>query len=294
MEQLNVITVQNKEGLVEPEPKPRQGIVVSKGKDEVDHSELKPISKEYKPRVPYPRVIRKVHTDEQFGELTLRVDDETIIFQARNLSNTLNIEGGINHATNTDHMMQPSLQETCSKSIHEPCSSNNKGPIYEKQRLQIEELDEWQIQVKEKLEIHDTPNQRHDEPKIKTNQFQIGDAVILDEVDPRFEAQKANANKVTPFTVLNIFSYGTVEVTHSKFETFKFLTSKSLTEPLNTGFPNPHGQAHGRALCSAHTTGGDTAVRYGHAWEKGTKQDTVVQHDRVHQHAQRTRAWAEF
>ena len=77
------------------------------------------------------------------GELTLRVVDETITPQAHNSSNTSNVEGGcINHATNTDHVVQPSLQETRSKSINEPCSSNNKGPIYEEQRLQIEELDE--------------------------------------------------------------------------------------------------------------------------------------------------------
>ena len=42
--------------------------MVSKGKDEVDHSEQKPVSREYKPRVPYPSAIRKDHTDEQFGK----------------------------------------------------------------------------------------------------------------------------------------------------------------------------------------------------------------------------------
>ena len=78
------------------------------------------------------------------SELTLRVGDETITLQARNLNNTSNIKGGcINHATNTNHVVQPSLQETRSRSIHEPCSNNNKGPIYEEQRLQIEELVEY-------------------------------------------------------------------------------------------------------------------------------------------------------
>ncbi|KAG8500859.1 hypothetical protein CXB51_002880 [Gossypium anomalum] len=78
------------------------------------------------------------------GELTLRVGDETITLQARNSGNTSKIEGDcINHSTKTDNMVQPTLQETSSKDIHEPCSSKNKGPIHEEQRLQIEELDGW-------------------------------------------------------------------------------------------------------------------------------------------------------
>ncbi|PPR90750.1 hypothetical protein GOBAR_AA29935 [Gossypium barbadense] len=38
-EQLNAITIQDEEGLVEHEPEPRKGIVVSKSKGEVNHSE---------------------------------------------------------------------------------------------------------------------------------------------------------------------------------------------------------------------------------------------------------------
>ncbi|KAG8485627.1 hypothetical protein CXB51_018936 [Gossypium anomalum] len=77
------------------------------------------------------------------GELTLRVGDKTITPQACNLSNISKIEGGcIKHSTKTENMLQPTLQEISSKDIHEPCSSNNKGPIHEERRLQIEELDE--------------------------------------------------------------------------------------------------------------------------------------------------------
>ena len=67
-EQLNPITAREKKGLIETEPESRKRIVVSKGKDEVDHSKRKPISKEYKSRVPYPNVTRKDRTDEQFGK----------------------------------------------------------------------------------------------------------------------------------------------------------------------------------------------------------------------------------
>ncbi|PPS08329.1 hypothetical protein GOBAR_AA12318 [Gossypium barbadense] len=41
-EQINAITIQDEEGLVAPEPEPRQEIVVSKGKGEVDHNNQKP------------------------------------------------------------------------------------------------------------------------------------------------------------------------------------------------------------------------------------------------------------
>ncbi|PPR93745.1 hypothetical protein GOBAR_AA26926 [Gossypium barbadense] len=191
-EQLNAITIQDKEGLVEPELEPRQGIVVSKCKGEVDHSERKP--------------------------------------------------------------------ETRSRSIHEPCSNNNKGPIYEEQRLQVNELDEWRTPVKEKPKPHEKSKRHHNEHRDETKQIKVGDKVLLDENNLRIATLEHNTERATPFTILNIFPYGTVEVTHSKFDMFKFLTSKSLTESLNTGFPNPHGQVHGSALGRAHTTGDDMAM----------------------------------
>ncbi|KAK5795404.1 hypothetical protein PVK06_036668 [Gossypium arboreum] len=68
-EQLNAINVRDEEGLVEPKPEPRQGIEVSEGKGEVDHSKQKLVSEEYKPQVSYPNTTRKDRTDEQFGKL---------------------------------------------------------------------------------------------------------------------------------------------------------------------------------------------------------------------------------
>ncbi|PPS03852.1 hypothetical protein GOBAR_AA16813 [Gossypium barbadense] len=70
-EQLNEITIQDDEGLVVPKPVLRQEAVVSKGKGEVDHNDQKPVSKEYKPRVPYPNATRKDRTDEQFGSKSI-------------------------------------------------------------------------------------------------------------------------------------------------------------------------------------------------------------------------------
>ncbi|PPR85382.1 hypothetical protein GOBAR_AA35309 [Gossypium barbadense] len=50
------------------------------------------VNEEYRPRVPYPNATRKDRSDEQFGELTLRVGDETVTLQARNSGITSNIE----------------------------------------------------------------------------------------------------------------------------------------------------------------------------------------------------------
>ncbi|PPS16304.1 hypothetical protein GOBAR_AA04286 [Gossypium barbadense] len=198
------------------------------------------------------------------GELTFRVGDETITLQARNLSNTSKIKGGcINHSTKTDHVVQPTLQEISSENLHEPCSSNNKGPIYEERRLQIEELDKWRIQKPR------TPNKlksSQDELNTSPNQLKVGDTVLLDATDPRITTSKPNEE--IPLTVLSIFPYGTVEVIHPKFETFKVNNTrlKPYTDKVDSRdekwFSHPHSQAHGCALGRAHTTGGDTAVRY--------------------------------
>ncbi|PPS10980.1 hypothetical protein GOBAR_AA09664 [Gossypium barbadense] len=105
--QLNAVTSQAEEGIVTPEPELRQETEISK------------------------------------GELTLRVRDETITFQACNSGNTSKIEGDcLNHSTKTDNMVQPTLQEISLKEVHEPFSSNSRGSIREERRLQIEELDE--------------------------------------------------------------------------------------------------------------------------------------------------------
>ncbi|PPD77377.1 hypothetical protein GOBAR_DD25692 [Gossypium barbadense] len=108
---------------------------------------------------------------------------------------------------------QTSLKETPQKNVIEPrsiqCDKNKT--TREEQMLQIDELDEWRAQVKEKSRIHDTePKPHHDEYKDRTNQFKVGDQVLLDKIDPRIVTSELNANGVTPFTVLNVFPYGTV------------------------------------------------------------------------------------
>ncbi|PPS09239.1 hypothetical protein GOBAR_AA11403 [Gossypium barbadense] len=242
-EQLNAINIQDDEGVVEPEPKLRQENVVSKGQGEVGHNKNKSVNVEYKPRVPYHNAKKKDRSDEQFGELTLRVGDETITLQARNSGNTLEIEGDrLNYSTKTDSMVQPSLQEMSLKEVHEPFLSNSRGPIHEDRRLQIKELDEWQTH---KSRTPDKPNLRQSELNTFPNQLKVGDRVLLDVADPHIVT--TTSNEEIPLAVLSIFPFGKIEVSHPKFKNFKSSTPNVLTELLNIGFPQRHDQAHGRA-----------------------------------------------
>ncbi|PPD97130.1 hypothetical protein GOBAR_DD05857 [Gossypium barbadense] len=53
------------------------------------------------------------------------------------------------------------------------------------------------------------------------NQFKVGDKVLPHKTDPQIATSELDANGSNTFTVLNIFPYGTVEVNHSEFDTFK-------------------------------------------------------------------------
>ncbi|PPR87375.1 hypothetical protein GOBAR_AA33313 [Gossypium barbadense] len=140
MEQLNTITSQDEEGLVTPEPEPRQETEISNGKGE---------------------------------EMSL-------------------------------------------KEVHEPFSSNSRGLIHEDRRLQVEELDEWWTH---KLRTHDKPKLCQNELNTFPNQLKVGDKVLLNAADPHIATTKQNEE--IPLTVLSIFPFGTVEVSHPKFGTFK-------------------------------------------------------------------------
>ncbi|PPS11505.1 hypothetical protein GOBAR_AA09139 [Gossypium barbadense] len=160
--------------------------------------------------------------------------------------------------------------EISSKNLHEPCSSNNKGPLYEERRLQIEELDEWRAH---KSRTHDKPKPRHDDLNVAPNQLKVGDKVLLDAANHRIVTSKPNG--AIPLMVLSIFPYGTVEVIHPKFGTFKF--------------SNPHGRAHWRALGRAHTTRRDTVVCYG---QVKTGQNFSLAWDAISGHGRATWPWA--
>ncbi|PPR97413.1 hypothetical protein GOBAR_AA23258 [Gossypium barbadense] len=115
-------------------------------------------------------------------ELTLCVGDETITLQAHNSGITSNVE----------------------------------GHIHEERRLRIEELDEW---LAYKLRTNDKLKLRQNKPNTSPNQLKVGNKVLLDVVDPHIVT--TTPNEEIPLTVLSIFPFGMVEVSHPKFGTFK-------------------------------------------------------------------------
>ncbi|PPR86917.1 hypothetical protein GOBAR_AA33772 [Gossypium barbadense] len=113
--------------------------------------------------------------------------------------------------------------------------------VYEERRLRIEELDEWR---EHKPRTHDKLKLRKNKPDTYPNQLQVGDTVLLDAVDPHIVT--TTPNEEIPLTVLSIFPFCTVEVSHPKFETFKH--TRLGTRACLKSWPN---------------RGSDTAVRYG-------------------------------
>ncbi|PPS18020.1 hypothetical protein GOBAR_AA02561 [Gossypium barbadense] len=109
------------------------------------------------------------------------------------------------------------------KEVHESCSRNDRGHIYEERRLQIKELDEWRAH---KLRTHDKPELHQNKADTFPNQLKVGDKVLLDAADPHIVT--TTPNKEIPLTVLSIFPFDTVEVSHPKYGTFKVNTSVGM------------------------------------------------------------------
>ncbi|KAG8496918.1 hypothetical protein CXB51_008149 [Gossypium anomalum] len=306
-EQLNAINTQGEEGSVEPEPEPREGIVVSKGEerlvnkrklDEASHVELNAVSSAVLQNklpnklkdpgsftIPFLvgsldvnnaladlRASIKVMPYKMFKQLglgkpkqtrmSIQLADKTIRFPRRIIedvlvkidkfiflvdfvvldieedSNTPLILGRPFLATAKRLLMlaqvnsrfvwemkqspfkltilatHQKLKEMSLKDVHEQCSSNNRGPIHEERRLQIEELDEWRTH---KSRTYDKLKLRQNKFNTSPNQPKVGDKVLLDAVDPHIVTTKPNEE--IPLTVLSI-SHSAVEVSHPSRGTF--------------------------------------------------------------------------
>ncbi|PPR82457.1 hypothetical protein GOBAR_AA38257 [Gossypium barbadense] len=115
---------------------------------------------------------------------------------------------------------EPELrQETVKMSLkeaHKSFSSNSSGLVHEDRRLQIEEPDEWRTH---KPQTPDKSKLRQNEPDTSPNQLKVSDKALLDAADPHIVT--TTLNEKIPLTVLSIFPFGTVEVSHPKFGTFK-------------------------------------------------------------------------
>ncbi|PPS20422.1 hypothetical protein GOBAR_AA00152 [Gossypium barbadense] len=167
--------------------------MVSRGQCEVGHNKNKSVNVEYKPHVPYPNATRKDRSDEQFGWETKQSPFKLVILATHQ-----------------------KLKEMSLKEVHESFSNNGRGPIHEEQMLQIKELDEWKTH---KPRMHDKPELRQNKLNTFPHQLNVGDKVLLDVADPHIVT--TTQNEEIPLTVLGIFPFGTVEVSHPKFGTFK-------------------------------------------------------------------------
>ncbi|PPS19211.1 hypothetical protein GOBAR_AA01366 [Gossypium barbadense] len=136
------------------------------------------------------------------------------------------------------------LKEMSLKEAHESFSSNSRGPVHEDRRLQINELDEWRTH---KSRTYDKPKLRQNELNTFPHQLKVGDKVLLDAADPHIVTTKPNEE--IPLTVLSILPFGTVEVSHPKFDTFK-VTNRVFKHR----FPTPHGRASGHVTITDRNT----------------------------------------
>ncbi|PPS02089.1 hypothetical protein GOBAR_AA18580 [Gossypium barbadense] len=135
--------------------------------------------------------------------------------------------------------------------------------VHEERRLRIEELDEWR---EHKSSSHDKPKLRKNKPDTSPIQLQVGDTVLLDAVDPHIIT--TTPNEEIPLTVLSIFSFGTVEVSHPKFGTFKEPTGIGMKTHLRAKDKARFcffdmGMRHARAIQPCTTIHGCATITHG-------------------------------
>ncbi|PPR97246.1 hypothetical protein GOBAR_AA23421 [Gossypium barbadense] len=194
--------------------------MVSKGKSELSHNKM--VNEEYKPRVPYPNATRKDLSDEQFGKFlkVLKKLHISLLFieALSQMPNAMKfLKELLVNKRKLDEASHVELNAKLSfKEVHEPCSRNDRGHTHEERRLRIEELDEYRAH---KPTTHDKPKLRQNEPDTYLNQLKVGDKILLDAADPHIVT--TTLNEEIPLTVLSIFPFGIVEVSHPKFGSFK-------------------------------------------------------------------------
>ncbi|PPR92768.1 hypothetical protein GOBAR_AA27903 [Gossypium barbadense] len=221
-----------------------------------------------------------------------------ITLQACTSGITSNSEGnGPHQSTKTDNMTQPTLQKLSFKEVHKPCSSNDRGHTHEERRLRIEELDEWRAH---KPTTHDKPKLHQNEPDTSPNQLKVGDKVLLDATNPHIVT--TTLNEEIPLTVLSIFPFGTVEVSHPRFGNFKvnnthlkpyFVRTDSRNEEYELLEPPLFFNQRDTRAClkSWPSRGRDTAVRYRRV---ETRHDFPKTRDAINPHGRVTWPWVKL
>ncbi|PPR96195.1 hypothetical protein GOBAR_AA24477 [Gossypium barbadense] len=98
--------------------------------------------------------------------------------------------------------------------LFEPAPEPRQGIMVSQDKGEVDHNDQ-----KLKLRTPDKPKLSQDKLNTSPNQLKVGDKVLLDAADPRIGTFEPNEE--IPLTVVSIFPYGTVEVIHPKFGTFK-------------------------------------------------------------------------
>ncbi|PPR90253.1 hypothetical protein GOBAR_AA30434 [Gossypium barbadense] len=199
-EHLNAISTQDKEGFIAPEPELQQDNTMNKGREEVNNNDPKQM----------PNLAK-------FLKELLSTDD-AVTLQARDSVKTSKTQDNAINTVDDKTNIQSSLQELPRTKTTETVRyyhEENKD-VHEERRLRMEELDEWR---EHKPRTHDKSKLRKHKLDTSSNQLQISDTVLLYAVDPHIVT--TTPNEKIPLTVLSIFPFGTVEVSHPKFDTFK-------------------------------------------------------------------------
>ncbi|PPR91570.1 hypothetical protein GOBAR_AA29114 [Gossypium barbadense] len=210
-EHLNAISTQDKEGFIAPELEIQQDNAMNKGREEVNNNDSKQVSTTHEPRVPYPKVMMKDRTEEQFGDDAVTLQARDSVKTSKTQDNAIKI---IDDKTNIQSSLQELPRTKATETVHYYHEENKD--VHEERRLRIEELDEWR---EHKARTHDKLKLHKNKPDTSPNQLQVSDTVLLDVIDPHFVT--TTPNDEIPLTVLSIFPFSTVEVNHPKFGTFK-------------------------------------------------------------------------
>ncbi|PPR90617.1 hypothetical protein GOBAR_AA30066 [Gossypium barbadense] len=155
--------------------------------------------------------------------------DDAVTLQARDSVKTSKAQDNAIKTIDDKTNIQSSLQELPrTKTTETVCYYHKENKdVHEERRLWIEELDEW---GEHKLRTHDKSKLRKKKPDTSPNQLQVGDTVLLDAVDPHIVP--TTPNEEIPLMVLSIFPFGTMEVIHPKFSTFKSCQHLSISSPV--------------------------------------------------------------
>ncbi|PPR95573.1 hypothetical protein GOBAR_AA25096 [Gossypium barbadense] len=134
-------------------------------------------------------------------------------------------------------MVQPTLQEISLKEAHKSFSSSSRGPAH-------------------KPRTRDKPELRQNELNTFPHQLKVGDKVLLDAAVPYIVT--TTLNEEIPLTVLSIFPFSTVKVSHPKFSTFKvnntclkLILMRMITGIRSINSSNPHDHSIERLLSTA-------------------------------------------